>query len=201
MKSKDILNEHINRRSTREFSSEHVDIEIIRDCIKTANLAPNGANMQPWHFVIVKDNAIKKELREKCQEIEKTFYEEKISKQWANDLAPLNVDYQKPFLEQAPYLIVIFKQMYTTDNQGIRHSNYYVTESCSIAIGFLISSLHRLGISSLTYTPAPIEFLKSYFKRPDGEVPVMILAVGKSSKNYQAPDINKKSFDEIATII
>lgn len=199
--SKQLLEESKKRRSYREFLSQPIDIDIMKDCILTAGTAPSGADKQPWHFVVVTDNKTKIELRKKCEEVEKTFYEEKISKEWQKDLDKLNVDYQKPFLTQAPCLIVVFKEMYILNDKGEKEVNYYQTESVGIAIGMLINALRNAGYSSLTYTPSPMMFLRDFFNRPKGETPVMILAVGQADLNYQLPELKKKTLDEIATFI
>ncbi len=201
MNSKELLEFAKKRRTYREFSQTPVDIEVIKDCIKIAATAPNGANKQPWHFVVVQSAEKKKELRALCEKVEADFYERHITQKWADDLSVLKTNSQKPFLEQAPYLIVVFKENYTKLLDGSKKPNYYVTESAGIAIGFLISALHKMGLQSLTYTPAPITFLRKYFNRPEGETPVMILAVGKGDENFELPPITKKSFEEIAEIV
>ncbi len=201
MNSKELLELAKKRRTYREFSQEPVDIEIIKDCIMIAATAPNGANKQPWHFVIVQSRHVKKELRALCEKVESEFYERRISDDWADDLSVLKTNSEKPFLEKAPYLIVVFKENYKILSDGKKNMNYYVTESTNIAIGFLISALHKMGLQSLTYTPAPMTFLRDYFNRPKGETPVMILAVGRGDPNYKLPPILKKNFEEIAEII
>lgn len=199
--SKQLLEESKKRRSYREFLAQPIDIETIKDCILTAGTAPSGADKQPWHFVVVTDDHTKKQLRKKCEEVEKTFYEEKIGKQWQKDLDKLHVNYQKAFLSEAPCLIVIFKEMYVVNNKGEKESNYYQSESVGIATGMLINALRNAGYSSLTYTPAPMIFLRDFFHRPKGETPVMILAVGKADLNYQLPTLKKKTLEQITTFI
>ncbi len=201
MNSKELLEFAKKRRTYREFSQTPVDIEIIKDCIKIAATAPNGANKQPWHFVVVQSEIKKKELRVLCEQVEAEFYQRHITPKWADDLAVLKTNSKKPFLEQAPYLIVVFKENYKILPNGKKQPNYYVSESSGIAIGFLISALHKMGLQCLTYTPAPITFLRKYFNRPKGETPVMILAVGKGDANFKLPSITKKSFEEIAEIV
>lgn len=195
--SKTLLEKSKKRRTYREFLEEPVDIEIIKDCIVTAATAPSGADKQPWHFSIVVDPAMKKKIREESEKIEKEFYESKITKEWQEDLNKLTLTWEKPFLTQAPCLIVIFKEFYKELENGIIDKNYYVNES----IGFLINALHNAGYASLTYTPAPIMFLRDLLKRPSGETPVMVLVVGKPDPNYSLPVLTKKTFDEIAEII
>lgn len=167
----------------------------------TAATAPSGADKQPWHFSIVVDPAMKKKIREESEKIEKEFYESKITKEWQEDLNKLTLTWEKPFLTQAPCLIVIFKEFYKELENGIIDKNYYVNESIGISIGFLINALHNAGYASLTYTPAPVMFLRDLLKRPSGETPVMVLVVGKPDPNYSLPVLTKKTFDEIAEII
>lgn len=199
--SKMLLEKSKKRRTYREFLEEPVDIEIIKDCIMTAATAPSGADKQSWHFSIVVDPAMKKKIREESEKIEKEFYELKITKEWQEDLNKLTLTWEKPFLTQAPCLIVIFKEFYKELENGIIDKNYYVNESIGISIGFLINALHNAGYASLTYTPAPVMFLKDLLKRPSGETPVMVLVVGKPDPNYSLPVLTKKTFDEIAEII
>lgn len=199
--SKTLLEKSKKRCTYREFLEEPVDIEIIKDCIVTAATAPSGADKQPWHFSIVVDPAMKKKIREESEKIEKEFYESKITKEWQEDLNKLTLTWEKPFLTQAPCLIVIFKEFYKELENGIIDKNYYVNESIGISIGFLINALHNAGYASLTYTPAPIMFLRDLLKRPSGETPVMVLVVGKPDPNYSLPVLTKKTFDEIAEII
>ncbi|AVQ29194.1 nitroreductase family protein [Fusobacterium ulcerans] len=199
--SKTLLEKSKKRRTYREFLEEPVDIEIIKDCIMTAATAPSGADKQPWHFSIVVDPAMKKKIREESEKIEKEFYESKITKEWQEDLNKLTLTWEKPFLTQAPCLIVIFKEFYKELENGIIDKNYYVNESIGISIGFLINALHNAGYASLTYTPAPVMFLRDLLKRPSGKTPVMVLVVGKPGPNYSLPVLTKKTFDEIAEII
>lgn len=199
--SKKLLEKARQRRTYRKFLDEAVDLDTIKDCILTAGTAPSGANKQPWHFCVVTDSEMKAKIREKSEEIEKEFYEEKISKEWQSDLNKFELSYQKPFLTEAPCLIVIFKEYYKETGKGEIDKNYYVNESMGISIGFLINALHNAGYASLTYTPAPMMFLRDMLKRPEGETPVMVLAVGKGSPEYKLPSITKKSFDEIADIV
>lgn len=199
--SKTLLEKSKKRRTYREFLEEPVDIEIIKDCIMTAATAPSGSDKQPWHFSIVVDPAMKKKIREESEKIEKEFYESKITKEWQEDLNKLTLTWEKPFLTQAPCLIVIFKEFYKELENGIIDKNYYVNESIGIFIGFLINALHNAGYASLTYTPAPVMFLRDLLKRPSGETPVMVLVVGKPDPNYSLPVLTKKTFDEIAEII
>ena len=176
-------------------------METIKNCIMTAGTAPSGANKQPWKFIIITDQEMKNKIREKSEEIEKEFYNKKISSEWQDDLNKFKLNWEKQFLSEAPCLIVIFKEFYKELRNGELDKNYYVNESVGISIGFLINALHNSGYASLTYTPAPMLFLRDLLERPEGETPVMVLAVGKPSPNYELPKITKKSFDEIAKII
>ncbi|MBI9010113.1 MAG: nitroreductase family protein [Tenericutes bacterium] len=195
----DLINKLKQRRSYREFETESFDIEIIISAIEAAKYAPNGANKQPWTFCVVKDPEIKKQIRKESEAIECDFYK-RLSKEWANDLVPLNVDISKPFLEKAPYLIVIFKHTYELDQDGNKSNVYFPDKSIGIATGMLISVLTDLDIQILTYTPSPDHFLTEILKRPKNEKPYMILVCGKGSKDYSLPNITKKSNSEIIKI-
>lgn len=191
----ELTNKLKKRRSYREYESESFDINILIDAIEAAKHAPNGANKQPWSFCIVKDPAMKKAIRIKSEAIEEEFYK-KISKDWQEDLIDLKVNTSKPFLEEAPYLVVIFKHTFQYDASGNKTKVYYADTSIGIATGILISALTDYGIDILTYTPAPNHFLKDILKRPDNEKPFLVLVCGKGSKNYQLPKITKKSNKE-----
>ena len=141
------------RRTVREFSSEEIPIEIIKNCIKAAGSAPSGANKQPWHFVIVKNTEVKKQIRIEAEKEEKEFYNGRATEEWLKDLEPFETNEQKPFLEEAPYLIAIFEEKYSVDKKGEQHKNYYTKESVGIATGILITALHNAGLVTLnTYT-------------------------------------------------
>lgn len=200
-KSQALLEATKTRRSCRKFLPDALDMAVIENCVLTAGLAPNGADKQPWHFCIVTSDEMKQKIRQQSEAVERTFYEEKISDTWRSDLAKLAVNWEKPFLTQAPCLIVIFKEMYKTLPDGTKDTNYYVGESVGIATGFLINALHQVGLASLTYTPAPMGFLNALCNRPKGEIPEMILAVGKADSSYDYPTLVKKSFHQIAEIL
>lgn len=200
-KSKALLEESRKRRTYRSFLPDPIDMEVIKNCVMTAGTAPNGADKQPWHFSIVTDPDMKRRIREESEKVEKKFYDDMITDEWRSDLAKLSVNHEKPFLTQAPCLIVIFKEQYRILEDGTKDKNYYVNESVGISIGFLIHALHNAGLASLTYTPAPPTFLRELLGRPEGEVPVMVLVVGKPDPNYELPKLKKKSFEEIAEII
>lgn len=189
------------RRTIRTFSSRSVPRDIIEECLRAAGTAPNGANMQPWQFVVVSDPDVKKQIREGAEKEEREFYERRASEEWLEALAPLGTDWQKPFLEDAPYLIVIFGLSNTILPDGEKRKNYYVTESVGIATGILIAALHHAGLASLTHTPSPMAFLNKILKRPVNERPFLVLVVGYPAESTTVPDISKKALDEIATFI
>lgn len=189
------------RRTIREFSDKPVSREVIENCIATAGTAPNGANMQPWHFVVVGDNDMKKKIREAAEEEEKIFYTGRAPKEWLDALAPLGTDEYKPFLEKAPYLIVIFSKRYDVLPDGRQVKNYYTSESVGIATGMLITAIHNAGLVSLTHTPSPMSFLNDILKRPAHEKPYLILVVGHPAENAKVPDIHKKPLKEILEFI
>jgi len=189
------------RRTVRDFSSRVVPREVIENCLRTAGSAPSGANMQPWHFVVVSDPDIKRAIREAAEEEERRFYSQRATPEWLEALAPLGTDEHKPFLETAPYLIVIFAQSYGVDEEGRRIRHYYVQESVGIATGLLIAAVHNAGLVSLTHTPSPMGFLNELLERPSNERPFLILVVGYPAKDARVPDISKKSLDEIATFL
>ena len=189
------------RRSIRTFSTRPVPREIIEECLRAAGTAPNGANMQPWHFVVVSDPDVKKKIREGAELEEREFYERRAPEEWLEALAPLGTDWHKPFLEDAPYLIVIFGLSNTMLPDGTKRKNYYVTESVGIATGMLITALHHAGLASLTHTPSPMAFLNNILKRPANERPFLVLVVGYPADGTTVPDISKKSLDEIASFL
>jgi iodotyrosine deiodinase len=189
------------RRTIRTFSMRPVPREIIEECLRAAGTAPNGANMQPWHFVVVSDPDAKKQIRDGAEKEEREFYERRASEEWLEALAPLGTDWHKPFLEEAPYLIVIFGLSNTILPDGTKRKNYYVTESVGIATGMLITALHHAGLASLTHTPSPMAFLNKILKRSANERPFLVLVIGYPAEGTRVPDISKKTLDEIATFI
>ena len=189
------------RRTIRTFSTRPVPREIIEECLRAAGTAPNGDNMQPWHFVVVSDPDAKKQIRDGAEKEEREFYERRASEEWLEALAPLGTDWHKPFLEEAPYLIVIFGLRNTILSDGTKRKNYYVTESVGIATGMLITALHHAGLASLTHTPSPMAFLNKILKRSANERPFLVLVIGYPAEGTRVPDISKKSLDEIATFI
>jgi len=189
-----------SRRSVREFSDRPIPIELITNAVRAASLAPSGANKQPWHFVIVNDALIKKEIRVAAEKEEKAFYNYRASDEWLKDLQPFETDWSKPFLETAPNLIVVFKKQYNVDGEK-RKKNYYVNESVGIASGVLLTALHNSGLVALTHTPAPMGFLETILKRPKNEKAFLLIPVGFPSETAKVPVLKKKSFKRICDIV
>lgn len=190
-----------SRRSVRDFSSDDFPIDIIKNCIKSASTAPSGANKQPWHFVIVKDPKIKRKIRKAAEIEEKEFYGGRAPKEWLDDLNQFGTDWNKPFLEEAPYLIVVFSKKFDINDDGTNTKNYYVSESVGIASGLLLTALHNAGLVTLTHTPSPMAFLSDILNRPPSDKPYLIIPVGFPSENAEVPNIKKKTFKEICTIL
>ena len=187
------------RRTIRDFSKRAVPIDVIENCIRAADTAPNGANQHPWHFVVVTDQEKKRKIRVAAEKEEKEFYSTRAPKEWLDVLAPLGTDAQKPFLETAPYLIAIFAQNYGVDKDGKKSKHYYVNESVGIATGLLVSAIHYSGLASLTHTPSPMKFLNQILDRPDSERPFLLLIVGYPAVDARVPEIRRKSLSEITT--
>ena len=183
-----------SRRSVRDFSSDDFPIDIIKNCIKSASTAPSGANKQPWHFVIVKDPIIKRKIRKAAEIEEKEFYGGRAPKEWLDDLNQFGTDWNKPFLEEAPYLIVVFSKKFDINDDGTNTKNYYVSESVGIASGLLLIALHNAGLVTLTHTPSPMAFLSDILNRPPSDKPYLIIPVGFRSENAEVPNIKKKTF-------
>ena len=200
LNSKKFYNLIKKRRSVRDFKIDLIDYKIIKNAILAAGTAPSGANLQPWHFVVIKNKSIKKKIRIAAEIEEKEFYEKKAPKEWLDALKPLGTDTNKSFLEEAPYLIAVFEKKNSIKNNK-KIKNYYVKESVGIATGILISCLHFSGLSMLTHTPSPMIFLNSILKRPNNEKPFVLLVVGKPKDDCEIPVFatRKKSFNKIAT--
>lgn len=187
------------RRTVREFSNKPIPKEIINNCIRAAGTAPSGANLQPWHFVVVSDTKIKKQIRTAAEEEEKEFYTKRAPNEWLDALAALGTDENKPFLEKAPNLIAIFSKSYDLLPDGRKVKQYYSQESVGIACGILITAIHNAGLVSLTHTPSPMNFLNKILGRPNNERPFLLLVVGYPAKDAKVPDIQKKQLSEIVT--
>jgi len=189
------------RRTVRQFSDRPVPRKVIENCISTAGTAPSGANMQPWTFVVVSDSKIKKQIRQEAEKTEREFYHKKTNSKWLKDLESLGTNENKPFLEEAPYLIVIFAQRYSFLPDGNKRNHYYVKESVGISTGLLISALHHAGLTCLTYTPSKMDFLNRVLSRPSNEKPFLIIVVGYPGRDVMIPEIEKKSLKEIVKFV
>ena len=186
-----------NRRSVREFSNTPVNQEVIEQIIFTASSAPSGAHKQPWTFVAIQNPLLKTEIRKAAEKEEYESYQNRMTDEWLDDLKPLGTDWQKPFLEIAPWLIVMFAQTTAPDKK----KHYYVQESCGIAAGFLISAIHQAGLVTLTHTPSPMNFLKKILNRPDNERPFLLLPVGYPAFNCYVPDIQRKELKDVSIFL
>ena len=185
------------RRSVREFSDKPIEPKVIENILLSASTAPSGAHKQPWTFCVVQDKDIKKQIREAAEQEERESYAGRMSEEWINDLKPLGTDWQKPFLEIAPYLIVVFKRSYELEANNKKHQNYYVTESCGLAAGFLLTAIHDAGLVALTHTPSPMNFLSKILKRPENEKPFLLIPVGYPAESCWVPDLKRKSIEDI----
>lgn len=185
------------RRTVRDFSSEEIPQEVLDNILLTANTAPSGANKQPWTFCVVTDPKIKKQIRVEAEKEEKMSYESRMSEEWLEDLMAIGTDWNKPFLEIAPALIIVFKRSFETMLNGKKRQNYYVAESVGIACGFLLLAAHNAGLVALTHTPSPMNFLSKVLKRPDNEKPFLLIPIGYPSKTAAVPDIQRKKLEEI----
>lgn len=185
------------RRTVRDFSDTPVAKEVMDNIILTASTAPSGAHKQPWTFCAIQDPMIKKQIREAAEKEEYHGYNGRMSERWLKDLKPLGTDWHKPFLEIAPWLIVVFRQSYAIGDNG-KQNNYYVMESVGLAAGLLLSAIHEAGLVALTHTPSPMNFLKDILKRPDNEKPFLLIPVGYPAESVMVPDLVRKSLEEIA---
>lgn len=190
-----------SRRTVRHFSDRPVPRKIIEECILTAGTAPNGANLQPWQFVVVADSKVKHEIRVEAEKEEAEFYHRRAPQEWLDALAPLGTDEHKPFLETAPYLIAIFGKNHSELPDGRRVKNYYVNESVGIATGFLIAAIHNAGLVSLTHTPSPMGFLNGILNVASDAKPFLLLVVGYPAEDAEVPVITKKPLEEIAMFV
>jgi iodotyrosine deiodinase len=185
------------RRTVREFSDKPIPEEVINNIILSASTAPSGAHKQPWTFCVVTNPEIKKQIREAAEKEEYDSYNGRMTDEWLEDLAPLGTDWQKPFLETAPALIIIFKRSYELiDNK--KKNNYYVSESVGLACGFLLEAIHYCGLVALTHTPSPMNFLSKVLNRPENEKPFLLVPIGYPLETTQVPDLNRKEIEEIS---
>ncbi len=193
--------ENLNlRRTVRDFSSKEIPFEIIEKAILTAGTAPSGAHMQPWRFVVVRDPKIKQKIREAAEKEEYESYHNRMSEKWLKRLAPLGTDEHKPFLEIAPYLIVVFRINSIGEDEE-KEPTYYSQESVGIAVGMLLAALHNAGLATLTHTPSPMKFLQEILGRPKNEIPFVLIPVGYPADDAKVPDLKRKTLDEIMEII
>lgn len=195
----------LRRRTVRHFSSAPVPFSVIEDAVRTAATAPSGANQQPWQFVVVADPEIKRRIRIAAEEEEREFYTNRAPQEWLDALAPLGTDWRKPFLEEAPYLIIVFRIDYGLgqheDGSERKWKHYYVSESVGIAVGMLLCALHIGGLATLTHTPSPMGFLGEILGRPKNERAFIVLPVGYPAEHAEVPDIGKKPLGQVLTIV
>jgi len=185
------------RRTCRDFSDKPVPRNVIENILLTASTAPSGAHKQPWTFCVINDVVLKQQIRVAAEAEEKESYDNRMSEEWLKDLAPIGTDWQKPFLETAPYLIIVFSRSYEVEPDGHKHQNYYVKESVGIACGFLLAAIHDAGLVALTHTPSPMNFLSKILNRPANEKPFLLIPVGYAADECWVPDIRRKSLEEI----
>lgn len=186
------------RRSVRDFSDEPVPRALIERAIATASTAPSGAHRQPWRFVAVADPALKRRIREAAEAEERAFYAGRAPDDWLDALGPIGTDADKPFLETAPWIVVLFAERYGLAEDGSRRKNYYVQESCGIAAGLFIAALHRMGLATLTHTPSPMGFLQELLGRPANEAPYILFPVGLPAPEATVPDLRRKALGEVS---
>ena len=198
--SGDFLTFMRQRRTVREFSNRDIPIEVVKNIVSTAASGPSGANKEPWHFTIVKDPGVKRKIRIGAEIEEKAFYKQKAPESWLSDLNKFGTDWHKEFLEDAPYLIIVFKQIYDL-NDGKKYKNYYVNESVGIACGFLLTAVHRAGLVALTHTPSPMGFLEKICERPQNERAFLLVPIGYPLKDAVVPDLQKKQYSDYANTI
>ena len=198
---KDFYDDVSRRRTVREFSDRAVPRDIIEMALASASTAPSGANLQPWHFVVVSGAETKRRIRVAAEAEEREFYEHRASEEWLEALKPLGTDSNKPFLETAPYLIAVFLQKFAELPDGRKVKHYYPTESTGLATGILITALHHAGLATLTHTPSPMKFLNEILGRPKSERPFLLLVVGYPADDAEVPDISRKALDEFASFI
>ena len=200
-RSQDFFEWMNQRRTVRDFSDKPIPESVIEKIILSASTAPSGAHKQPWTFCVVKNPAIKKQIRIAAEKEEKESYENRMTEEWLKDLQPIGTDWNKPFLETAPYLIIIFKRSYELENNNYKHQNYYVTESCGIACVFLLTAIHNAGLVALTHTPSPMNFLAKILNRPENEKPFLLIPIGYPANECWVPDLKRKSIAEVCVWI
>ncbi|MBX2978616.1 MAG: nitroreductase family protein [Flavobacteriales bacterium] len=185
------------RRSVRRFSADPVPYEVIAEVVRAASTAPSGAHKQPWTFCVVGDPALKRRIREAAEAEERINYGGRMSEEWLEDLKPFGTDWQKPFLETAPWLVVVFKRAYELEPDGAKHQNYYVNESVGLATGLLLAAAHHAGLATLTHTPSPMNFLSQVLGRPANERPFLLIPMGFPAEGCVVPDLRRKPLEEV----
>lgn len=201
MRSDEFLKEMNARRTVRDFSEVPVPHKVIENIVQAASTAPSGAHKQPWTFCIVTNAQVKREIRVEAEKEEYESYHNRMSEEWLQDLRPLQTDWNKPFLETAPYLIVVFKRVYEVGADGTKKNNYYVSESVGIACGLLLAAIHHAGLVALTHTPSPMKFLTRILQRPENERPYLLIPVGYPAPETFVPKLTRKTLEEIAVYI
>ena len=196
----EFYNQLKKRRSVRDFSPEPIPFDVLQNCVLAAGTAPNGANLQPWHFAIIQSPDVKAKIRAAAEEEERAFYNGRAPEEWLEALAPLGTNADKPFLEEAPALIAIFRKAKALDKNGVEKKTYYPVESTGIATGILITALHNAGLATLTHTPSPMGFLNELLDRPSSEKPFLLLVAGYPKEDCEVPHISKKPFEAISSV-
>lgn len=200
-RARDFHAEMERRRSARAFSGEPVPRELIELAVRTASTAPSGAHQQPWTFVVVSDEETKRRIREEAEEEERRNYGGRMPPEWIEALAPLGTDFRKTHITDAPYVVVLFRQMYGVGPHGKRVTHYYTTESCGIAAGMFITAVHQMGLATLTHTPSPMGFLSKLLGRPENEKPFLLMPVGYPAPDAEVPDLARKSLEAVSVWI
>jgi iodotyrosine deiodinase len=185
------------RRTCRDISPRPVPKAVIENILLTGGTAPSGAHKQPWTFCAVSHPDIKKQIRAAAEEEEYKSYHGRMTEEWMQDLAPIGTDWEKPFLETAPWLIVVFRRSYEIQPDGSKRQNYYVQESCGISCGFLLAAIHHAGLVALTHTPSPMGFLSQLLQRPENEKPFLLIPVGYAAEEAWVPDLRRKGLEEM----
>jgi nitroreductase len=200
-RAKDLFAEMSRRRSVREFSDQPVPMDVVRECLRTAATAPSGANLQPYHFVVITDPDVRCRVREAAEAEEREFYEHRATPEWLEVLAPLGTDARKRFLEVAPVLIAVFVERYRLLPDGRRFSLPYAIHSTGIATGLLVAAIHHAGLAALTHTPSPMSFLSELLDRPASERAFVLLVVGYPADGVIVPNIERRGLDELASFV
>jgi nitroreductase len=185
------------RRSVRHFSNREVPLEVMENLIMTASTAPSGAHKQPWTFCLISNKELKSKIRALAEEEEYRSYHGRMTKEWLKDLEPLGTDWQKEFIDVAPWIVVVMKRSYEFDPEGVKLNNYYVAESVGLAAGFFLMAVHHAGLVALTHTPSPMNFISKVLERPENEKPVLLIPVGFPAENATVPDLKRKSKSEV----